>query len=699
MRKSSSFSTDRGVPPDAGGSAGMASKANSARRAAELRRELADHNYRYHVLDEPAVPDSVYDQLFRELVELETRFPELIVPDSPTQRVGATPVAGFGEVRHGAPMLSLDNAFSTEDVAAFDRRVRERLGADNEIQYSAEPKLDGAAINLWYEDGELVRAATRGDGTVGEDVTHNVRTIRSLPLRLRGRPVPARLEVRGEIFMPREGFRQLNEAARNAGDKPFANPRNAAAGSLRQLDPRLTASRPLALFAYGIGTVAGATLSTRHSDTLKRLQDWGLPVAPQIEVVTGVGGCLAYYEKMLKMRAALPYDTDGVVYKVNEYQLQATLGTVARAPRWAVAHKFPAEEQVTTVEAIEFQVGRTGVLTPVARLRPVFVGGATVSNATLHNLDEMHRKDVRAGDTVIVRRAGDVIPEVVSVVLERRRGRTSVVKPPDKCPVCGSAVVRVEGEAALRCTGGLVCQAQRKEALRHFASRRAINIDGLGSQLIEQLVDQGIVATPGDIFRLSLPQLVELERMGDRSAAKLLTAIEKSKATTFERFLYALGIPEVGEATSKALARHFVRLDALMAATEEQLVEVPDVGTVMAGQIAAFFREPHNRDVINDLRKLGLSWDEADPPDGRRSLPLKGKTFVLTGTLEAMTREEAAARIEALGGKVTSSVTAKTSYLVVGANPGSKLAKAERLGVEVVDEQFLQRLLREVGAP
>ncbi len=677
----------------------MASKGNSARRAAELRAELADHNYRYHVLDEPAVPDSVYDQLFRELVELEARYPEIVVADSPTQRVGAAPLAGFGEVRHGAPMLSLDNAFSDEEVVEFDRRVRERLGTDAELQYSAEPKLDGAAINLWYEDGELVRAATRGDGTVGEDVTHNVRTIRSLPLRLRGVTVPARLEVRGEIFMPREGFRQLNDAARKSGDKPFANPRNAAAGSLRQLDPRLTASRPLALFAYGIGTFAGVTLSTRHSDTLGRLRDWGLPVAPQIEVVTGVAGCLAYYQKMLKMRTELSYDTDGVVYKVDEYPLQAILGTVARAPRWAVAHKFPAEEQVTTVEAIEFQVGRTGVLTPVARLRPVFVGGATVSNATLHNIDEMHRKDVRAGDTVIVRRAGDVIPEVVSVVLERRPRRTSVVKPPDKCPVCDSAVVRVEGEAALRCTGGLVCQAQRKEALRHFASRRAINIDGLGSQLIEQLVDQGIVATPGDIFRLTPPQLIELERMGERSAAKLLAAIEKSKPTTFERFLYALGIPEVGEATSKALARHFERFDALMAATEEQLVEVQDVGSVVAGQIAAFFREPHNREVISDLRKLGLSWDETVPAAGTPSLPLKGKTFVLTGTLESMTREEAASRIEALGGKVTGSVTAKTSCLVVGASPGSKLAKAERLGVEVVDEQYLHSLLRPDGAP
>jgi len=671
----------------------MTLKKDCVRRAAELRAELAEHNYRYHVLDQPVLPDSVYDQLFNELVELEKEHPDLIVADSPTQRVGAAPASGFAEVRHGAPMLSLENAFSVEDVVAFDLRVRERLDTEDEIEYSAEPKLDGAAINLWYDNGEFVRAATRGDGSVGEDVTHNVRTIRSLPLRLRGGIVPGRIEVRGEIFMPRDGFARLNESARKSGEKPFANPRNAAAGSLRQLDPRLTASRPLALFAYGVGNISGVPQLKRHSETLRRLQDWGLPVAQQIEVVTGVDGCLAYYEKMLSKRTALPYDTDGVVYKVDDYSMQATLGTVARAPRWAVAHKFPAEEQLTVVEGIDFQVGRTGVLTPVARLRPVFVGGATVSNATLHNLDEMRRKDVRAGDTVIVRRAGDVIPEVISVVLDRRPPRTRIVKPPERCPVCGSMVVRVEGEAALRCTGGLVCAAQRKEALRHFASRRALNIDGLGSQLIEQLVDQGLVTTPGDIYRLSLPRLLELERMGERSATKLLAAIEKSKSTTLDRFLYALGIPEVGEATSKSLARHFVQLDSLMGATEEQLVEVPDVGPVMAGQISAFFKEPHNRTVIKDLRRLGVAWEESAPPVASGQPVLAGKTFVLTGTLEGMTRDEAASRIEALGGKVTGSVTSKTTYLVVGTNPGSKLAKAERLGVEVVDESAFSRLL------
>ncbi len=672
----------------------MATKTTDKARIAQLRAELADYNYRYHVLDDPSVPDAVYDQLYRELVELEARHPDLIVPDSPTQRVGAAPVSGFAEVQHGTPMLSLDNAFTAEDIESFDRRVRERLKTEDELQYSAEPKLDGAAINLWFENGELVRAATRGDGTIGEDVTHNIRTIRSVPLRLRGGSAPARLEVRGEIFMPREGFRRLNEAAARAGEKQFANARNAAAGSLRQLDPRLTASRPLALFAYGIGTHSGGSVPERHSEVLSQLRDWGFPVAQETAVVTGVAGCLAYYEKMLEKRSRLAYDTDGVVYKVDDLGLQSRLGTVARAPRWAVAHKFPAEEQLTVVEAVEFQVGRTGVLTPVARLQPVFVGGATVSNATLHNLGELHRKDVRPGDTVIVRRAGDVIPEVVAVVIERRPSRTSPVKAPGKCPVCGSAVLRVEGEAALRCTGGLVCPAQRKESLRHFASRRAMNIDGLGSQLIEQLVDHSLVTTPGDLFRLEATQLMELDRMGERSAAKLLAAIEKSKATTLERFLYGLGIPEVGEATSKALTRHFVRLDALMAAKEDELEQMEDVGPVMAEQITAFFGEPHNRNVIGELRNLGVSWDETAAPSAAVSGPLRGKTFVLTGTMATMTRDEAKARIEALGGKVTNSVTAKTSYLVVGDSPGSKLAKAEKLGVEAVDEGQFQRLLK-----
>ena len=688
-----SFSTDTAGRADVGGGVRKAPESHGAgaaeARAVRLRIELAEHNHRYHVLDAPAVPDSVYDELYQELVELEGRYPRLISPDSPTQRVGAAPATGFREVAHGLPMLSLDNAFSREDLENFNRRVQERLESASELQYSAEPKLDGVAINLWFENGELIRAATRGDGTVGEDVTHNVRTIHSVPLRLRGTGAPRLLEVRGEIFMPRQGFKRLNEAAQKAGEKPFANPRNAAAGSLRQLDPRLTASRPLALFAYGVGTVADGSLPPRHTEVLDRLRDWGLPVAPEAERVTGVAGCLGYYAKMLEKRAGLPYDTDGVVYKVNDIDLQARLGTVARAPRWAVAFKFPAEEQLTTVESVDFQVGRTGVLTPVARLGPVLVGGVTVSNATLHNLDELHRKDVRPGDTVIVRRAGDVIPEVVSVLLERRPPRTSPVRTPKRCPVCSSPVLRVEGEAALRCTGGSVCPAQRKEALRHFAARRALNIDGLGSQLIDQLVDTDLVHEPGDLYRLTSPQLQQLDRMGERSAAKLLEAIRRSKATTLERFLYALGIPEVGEATSKALARHFMQLNALMAANAEQLAEVEDVGPIMAAHITSYLQAPHNQKVIKDLRALGVHWHEEVRPTGMVTAdqPLKGKTFVLTGTLEGMTREDATAKLEALGGKVTSSVTAKTSYLVVGEKPGSKLAKAEKLGVEVLDER------------
>ena len=676
----------------------MGGSTSNAQRAEALRAQLAEHNYRYHVLDQPTIPDAVYDRLYRELQDLEARYPKLVVPDSPTQRVGAAPVSGFGEVRHGAPMLSLDNAFSLDDVTDFDRRVRERLGTSDELEYSVEPKLDGAAINLWFENGELVRAATRGDGTVGEDVTHNVRTIRSVPLKLRGKTMPQRLEIRGEIFMPRKGFRALNEAARKANEKLFANPRNAAAGSLRQLDPRITATRPLTLFAYGVGTVSGGSLPGRHSETLLRLREWGLPVAPDVAVAVGAAGCVAYYEKLLSRRDNLPYDIDGVVYKVDDYSLQGRLGTVARAPRWAIAHKFPAEEQLTRVAAIEFQVGRTGALTPVARLEPVFVGGATVSNATLHNLDELHRKDLRVGDTVIVRRAGDVIPEVVSVVVERRPRKTIPVEPPSRCPACGSDVVRPEGEATLRCTGGLVCPAQRKEALRHFAARRALNIDGLGAQLIEQLVEKELVQTPADLFRVDATTLLELDRMGERSAAKLVTAIESSKATTLERFLYALGIPEVGEATSKALARHFLQLDALMGAGEDDLMAVEDVGPIMAAHIAAFFRQSHNRAVIADMRKLGVHWAEAERPAPSGDLPLKGKTFVLTGTLPNMTREEATAKIEALGGKVTGSVTSKTSFVVAGENPGSKMARGEKLGVPILDELGLISLLRQSHA-
>ncbi len=672
----------------------MRAPAEAERRAGELRRQLDAHNVSYYVLDAPTVPDAEYDRLFRELVALESEFPGLVTPDSPTQRVGGEPAAGFAAIRHGQPMLSLDNAFSADDIKAFDRRALDRLGVEGPLEYSAEPKLDGAAINLVYKGGQLVRAATRGDGSVGEDVTHNVRTIRSVPLRLRGDDIPELLEVRGEIVMPREGFRRLNDLACKAGEKPFANPRNAAAGSLRQLDPRVTADRPLALCAYGLGEVIGGTFPPTHSATLARLRNWGLPVAREAAVVSGVDGCLGYYRDLLARRAQLPYETDGAVYKVNDYHQQQQLGHVARAPRWAVAYKFPAEEQLTRVLDVEFQVGRTGALTPVARLEPVFVGGATVSNATLHNLDELHRKDVRVGDTVIVRRAGDVIPEVIGIVPERRPAGTVPVPMPRHCPACGSETVRVEGEAALRCAGGLYCPAQRKEALRHFASRRALDIEGLGPRIIDQLVEAGLVSTSADLYRLDAATLAGLERMGEKSARRLITALEASKSTTLARFLHGLGIPEVGDATSKLLARHFPVLDDLMAAEADALQAIPDVGPVMAEQITTFFHQPQNRTVVRDLRSQGVHWDEtvravpAEDPG-----PLRGKTFVLTGTLAGLSRDDAKARIEALGGRVTGNVTARTDYVVAGENPGSKLARAQQLGITILgDEAFIALL-------
>lgn len=665
-------------------------------RVAELREMIRHHDYRYYVLADPEISDAEYDRLFRELQSLEESHPALLAPDSPTQRVGGAPAAGFAEVRHELAMLSLDNAFDEEEVRAFDRRARERLGEDGELAYSAEPKLDGVAISLLYEEGRLVRGATRGDGSVGEDVTHNVRTIPAVPLRLHGQGYPRRLEVRGEVYMPRQAFRDFNERAARDGEKTFVNPRNAAAGTLRQLDPRITASRPLALFAYGTGVIAGGDLPGRHSKTLARLRDWGLPVSPEARVVAGVEGCLGYYQDLAGRRNALPYDVDGVVYKVDDFALQARLGFVARAPRWAVAHKFPAEEQLTTVEGVEFQVGRTGALTPVARLKPVFVGGVTVSNATLHNIGELHRKDVRVGDTVVVRRAGDVIPEVVRVVTERRPRGTRIVRLPERCPVCDSRVLLPEGEAIARCTGGLYCPAQRKEALRHFASRAAMDIEGLGPQLIEQLVDQGLVDTPADLFGLTVEQLAALERMGEKSATRLRNALDRRQATTLPRFLHALGIPEVGTATAKTLARHFGSLDGLMAATEAELEAVPDVGPVMAARIRGFFTERHNREVIAALRKAGVHWDEQAPqpavaPAG--DLPLSGKVFVLTGTLPAMTREEATAAIEARGGRVSGSLSRKTDYLVCGADPGSKLARARDLEVQVLDPEGFAGML------
>lgn len=665
-------------------------------RAKTLREQIRHHNYRYHVLDDPEVPDAEYDRLMRELQALEAEFPALVSPDSPTQRVGDTPVASFGTVQHLLPMLSLGNAFSEDELQDFHRRVIERLDLSDDgdsLQYAAEPKLDGAAVSLLYEDGRLVRAATRGDGTTGEDITHNIRTIESVPLKLMGEGYPRSLEVRGEVFMPRAGFEAYNEKARAAGEKTFVNPRNAAAGSLRQLDPKLTAERPLDIYVYAVGHVEGGDLPELHSEILGRLQEWGLKVCPESRVVNGVAGCLEFYEDIGARRDRLAYDIDGVVYKVDNIRLQRELGFVSRAPRWAIAHKFPAQEELTVVKAVEFQVGRTGAMTPVARLEPVFVGGVTVSNATLHNMDELHRKDVRVGDTVIVRRAGDVIPEVAGVIESRRPSGTKKVALPDECPVCGSHVAREDGEAVARCTGGLICEAQRTEALKHFVSRRAMDIEGLGAKLIEQLVASDRLRTPADIFSLTVEELAALERMGEKSAANLVASIEKSKQTTLARFLFGLGIREVGEATAASLAAHYGQLANVVEASEEDLQTVDDVGPVVAARIRAFLDESHNVDVINALRNSGVTWPETDAKTISADGALQGKTFVLTGTLPTMTRDEAKDRIVALGGKVSGSVSGKTSYLVAGEKAGSKLAKAEKLDVPIIDEDELLELL------
>ncbi len=666
--------------------------ASARQRVERLRSQIEHHNYRYHVLDDPEIPDAEFDRLLVELRALEREHPELITPESPTQRVGGAPVAGFAEVRHRTPMLSLDNAFSREEVEAFDRRVRERLETDREIEYSCEPKLDGLAVSLTYRNGTLELGATRGDGTVGEDVTHNIRTIQSVPLRLTGRGWPGLLEARGEVFMSLAGFREMNRRAAEKGEKVFVNPRNAAAGSLRQLDPRLAASRPLEIFFYGVGSAEGRSLPDRHSRILAALRDWGLRTSPELRVVKGVEGLLDYYGQMERRRSKLPYQIDGVVYKVDSLAEQRELGFVARAPRWAIAHKFPAEEEMTRVKAVEWQVGRTGALTPVARLEPVFVGGATVSNATLHNIDELQRKDVRVGDMVILRRAGDVIPEVVRVMLDKRPAKTSVVRLPTTCPVCGSSVEREEGEAIARCTGALVCPAQLKESLRHFASRRALDIEGLGAKLVDQLVDAGLVGDAADLYRLTARQLAALERMGEKSAANIIAALEHSKETTLARFLFALGIRDVGESTAEALARQFRTLDALRAATTAEIEQVPDIGPITAGHVHAFLAEKRNARVIDNLIRLGLRWPEARRP-AARSDALGGKTFVLTGALSRMSRDDAGDRIRERGGKVSGSVSKKTDYVVVGAEPGSKLRKATELGVTILDEDEFLRMI------
>jgi DNA ligase (NAD+) len=667
----------------------------AAARVAKLKETLERYNYRYHALDDPEVPDAEYDRLMVELRGLEAEYPDLLSPDSLTQRVGAAPVAAFGTVKHRVPMLSLDNAFSDEEVRDFDRRVRERLGREEPVRYSAEPKLDGLAVSARYESGSYVQGATRGDGETGEDVTLNLKTLKALPMRLRGAHVPRVLEVRGEVFMPRAGFERFNEQALARGEKPYINPRNAAAGSLRQLDPRMTAARPLDIFIYALGVVEGGELPGRHSEMLKALRTFGFKICPQSRIVEGVEGLTEYYREIGALRPKLPYQIDGVVYKVDDLDLQRRLGFVSRAPRWAIAHKFPAEEALTTVRGIEFQVGRTGALTPVARLEPVFVGGVTVSNATLHNMDELTRKDVRVGDTVVVRRAGDVIPEVARVLLERRADPDApTISLPTKCPVCGSPVVREADQAVARCTGGRrVCAAQRKEEIKHFASRRALDIQGLGDKLVEQLVEQNWIKTPADLFDLKAAKLEELDRMGERSAGKLAAAITAAKHTTLPRFLYALGIRDVGEATALALAQHFRSIEALRGATEDEVQRVQDVGPVVAQQVARYFLDPDNSAMVDGLLEAGIDWPEPAAPEVDTAL--SGKTFVLTGTLEGMTREQAQEAIVAAGGKVSGSVSKKTHYVVAGAEAGSKLDKARKLGVPVLDEAELAKLLSE----
>jgi DNA ligase (NAD+) len=670
--------------------------ATPAARAAELRAQIAQHDYRYYVLDDPSVPDAEYDRLMQELRALEAAHPALVTADSPTQRVAGTPSGAFGEVVHRVPMLSLDNAFTEEDVRAFDRRIHERLARSGDFDYVAEPKLDGLAVAVIYRAGLLERAATRGDGVTGEDVTANVRTIRAVPQRLRGDGPPL-LEARGEVFMPVARFERMNQLARERGEKVFVNPRNAAAGSLRQLDARVTAARPLSAFFYGVGSLEGLRVPTRQWELLEMLRTFGLPVSPEARSVRGVEGCLDYYRSLGERRSALPYQIDGVVYKLDSRSEQERLGFVSRAPRWAIAHKFPADEAFTVVRDIAFRVGRTGALTPVARLEPVFVSGVTVSSVTLHNIDEVHRKDVRVGDTVVVRRAGDVIPEVVSVVHDKRPPGTEPVRLPTHCPVCGSLVLRVEGEAVARCTGGFTCRAQRQEALRHFASRRALDIEGLGDKLIEQLVERDVVRSPADLYALTLPQLAQLERMGEKSAANLLAAIDKSRQTTLPRLLYALGIREVGEATALALARHFGTLERLMGADVAAIEQVPDVGPIVAAHVAAFFSSPDHLRVINELRDKGVKWLEVAAAPPAAALPLAGQTVVLTGTLASLTREAAQEALVARGAKVSASVSKKTSFVVAGSEAGAKLERARALGVAVLDEQQLLELLARGG--
>ena len=658
-----------------------------------LRKALRQYEYEYHVLDNPTVPDSEYDRLFHQLKVLELEHPELVRPDSPTQRVGAKPLSGFSQIHHEIPMLSLDNAFSDEEFYAFVKRIEDRLIVlPPLLTFCCEPKLDGLAVSILYVNGVLTQAATRGDGATGEDITANIRTIRNIPLQLLTDNPPARLEVRGEVFMPHAGFERLNEQALEHGEKTFANPRNAAAGSLRQLDPNITSKRPLVLNAYGIGIAEGVDLPSTHYDRLQWLKSIGIPVNPEICLCNGTDEVLAFYRDIQNKRSSLGYDIDGTVLKINEIALQNELGFISKAPRWAIAYKFPAQEELTVLNDVEFQVGRTGAITPVAKLEPVFVAGVTVSNATLHNGDEIARLDIAIGDTVVIRRAGDVIPQIIGVLHERRPSYAKSIIFPTNCPVCGSQIIRIEGEAVARCTGGLFCAAQRKEALKHFVSRKAMDIDGVGGKLIEQLVDRELIHTPADLFKLDLTTLIRLERMGPKSAENALNSLEKAKNTTLARFIFALGIREVGEATALNLANHFKTLDALKSANLEQLQEVQDVGAVVANRIYVFWREAHNVAVVDDLIAQGVHWETVEVKEAGENL-FKGKTVVLTGTLMQMGRNEAKALLQQLGAKVSGSVSSKTDFVIAGDAAGSKLTKAQELGVAVLtEEEFLSQI-------
>ncbi|WP_217510919.1 NAD-dependent DNA ligase LigA [Vibrio metschnikovii] len=662
-------------------------------RLQELRQILNEHAIRYYVEDAPTIPDAEYDRLMRELLEIEAQYPQWVSEDSPSQRVGGAPLSSFEAVTHERPMLSLDNAFADSELDSFFRRIGERVAATQHARFCCEPKLDGLAVSLLYVDGRLTQAATRGDGTTGENITENVRTIKSIPLKLSGTGWPSRIEVRGEVFMPKEGFERMNAQALKKGQKVFVNPRNAAAGSLRQLDSRITAKRPLAFYAYSVGVVEGAELSTSHYERFLQLKSWGLPVSPETQRVENAAQVKDYYQTIMARRANLPYEIDGVVIKVDDIALQEKLGFVARAPRWAIAYKFPAQEEMTRLNEVEFQVGRTGAITPVAKLEPIFVGGVTVSNATLHNADEIERLGVMVGDTVIIRRAGDVIPQIVSVVLERRPQEAQPIIFPSHCPVCQSDVERVEGEAVARCSGGLVCQAQRKEALKHFVSRKAMDVDGLGDKVIEQLVEREMVETPADLFKLRAGELTVLDRMGPKSAQNITQALINAKRTTLARFLYALGIREVGEATAMNLAQHFCTLEAISQASIEQLIEVQDVGMIVANHVHAFFSQEKNQRVVQELRDLGVTWPDIEPQDVAKPQPLAGKTVVLTGSLVQLSRTEAKAALQSLGAKVTGSISKNTDMLFAGEAAGSKLVKAQELGIEIFSEQDLLDLL------